>query len=140
MLRVRGLIAQDRTLALLIPEAEQLRELNVRFGKAVTPAVARVCRVVELQGTTALVHCGNGAAASRLRSQTTTLARALATPSVPVETLKIRLRADWNLPPRPEKSGMPDAAVTAWIELEHQLPEGGLKAAVDHLIRHQKPR
>jgi hypothetical protein len=138
LVRVRGLIAQDRTLAMLVPEAERLRTLNQRFGKAVAPAVARVCRIVALQGTTALVHCGNGAAAARLRSQATTVARALATAEQPVETLKIKLRADWNLPARPEKAGMGTQAVTAWAELESQLPEGGLKEAVDRLLHHHR--
>jgi len=140
LVRVRGLIAQDRSLAVLVPEAERLRGLNLRFGKAVAPAVARVCRVVALQGTTALVHCGNGAAASRLRSQATTVARALSSAELPVESLKIKLRADWNLPPRPEKAGMGTQAVAAWAELEAQLPEGGLKEAVDRLIHHHQGR
>lgn len=140
MVRVRGLIAQDRTLAVLIPEAERLRELNVRFGKAVMPAVARVCRIVALQGTTAVVHCGNGAAASRLRSQTSTVARSLTTAETPVDTLKIKLRADWNLPARAEKAGMGMQAVEAWTELEAQLPEGGLKEAIDRLIHHHQRR
>lgn len=140
MLRVRGLIAQDRTLAALVPEAERLRELNLRFGKSVTPAVARVCRIVAVEGTTALVHCGNGAAASRLRSQSTTVARSLATAAVPIESLKIKLRADWNLPLRAEKAGMGTQAVQAWAELEAQLPDGGLKDAIDRLIHHHQRR
>lgn len=135
LVRVKGLIAEDRTLAVLLPEAARLQELNRRFAKSVSPAVARVCRIVALQGTIALVHCGNGAAASRLRSQATTVARAVSTSAVAVEGLKIKLRADWNLPARPEKSGMGREAVAAWSELEGRLPEGGLKAAVDRLVR-----
>lgn len=137
---VRGLIAQDRTLVLLVPEAQRLQELNRRFARAVTPAVARVCRIVDLEGKTAIVYCGNGAAASRLRSQSTTVARALSTPDAAVDGLKIKLRADWNLPTRPEKAGLGGKALQAWDELEGQLPEGGLKAAVDRLIRHHKTR
>jgi len=140
LVHVRGLIAQDRTLALLVPEAQRLQELNRRFARAVTPAVARVCRIVALDGTTAIVHCGNGAAASRLRSQSTTVARALSSPDVAVDGLKIKLRADWNLPARPEKAGLGGKALQAWDELEGQLSEGGLKAAVDRLIRHHKTR
>lgn len=140
LVHVRGLIAQDRTLALLVPEAERLQALNRRFLRAVTPAVARVCRIVALQGETAIVHCGNGAAASRLRSQARTVAKALCSPEASVMDLKIKLRADWNLPPRPEKPGLDGKALQAWTELEDQLPEGGLKSAVDRLIHHHKSR
>lgn len=135
---VRGLIQQDRDLAVLLPQAERLRELNRRFARAVSAALARACQVVALTDGEASIHCGNGAAAGRLRSLSGTVVRALSTSSLPVERLKVRVRADWSLPERPEKAGMGPGALAAWDELEHQLPDSDLKTAVEHLLRHQQ--
>jgi len=134
--RVRSLIAEDRALALLIPEAQRMQDLNRRFARAVTPAVARACKVMALQGETALVHCANGAAATRLRSQAVSVAKALATAQIPVDALKIRLRADWNRSAKPPKPGIRRAGLDAWLDLDASLPAGELKSAVDRLLAH----
>lgn len=138
LVRLRGLIAAERTLAVLLPEAERMQALNTRFAKSVPAAVARACRVVAVEGASARVYCSNGSAAARLRSSATTVARALNSAEQPVETLTVKVRADWSLPQKPEKPGMARKGLSAWSELENQLPDGELKAAIDHLIRHQK--
>ncbi len=136
--RVRGLLRQDRALAVLLPEAERLAALDRRLAGAVPPPLARVCRVVAMTEGEVQVHCGNGAAAARLRSLADTLARALSTPELPVARLKIKVRADWSLPERPPKAGMAAAGLAAWQALDSQLPESELKAAVERLLRHQR--
>jgi hypothetical protein len=138
LVRLRGLIAAERTLAVLLPEAERMQALNTRLAKAVPPAVARACRVVALDGETARIYCSNGSAAARLRSSATRIAGALASADQPVSDLKVKVRADWSLPQKPEKPGMARQGITAWAELEQKLPDGDLKAAIDHLVRHQR--
>lgn len=138
--RVRVLIGQDRQLAVLLPEARRLRELNERLARVLPRAVAAACQVVAVSGGEALVLCGNGAAASRLRSQANSVARALSTEAQPVDRIKARVQADWARPERPEKKGLGRGALTAWDELEHELPDGDLKSAVDRLLAHHRRR
>lgn len=136
--RVRSVLARERGLALLLPEADRLAELNRRLARALPPAVAAACRVAAVQGATALVYCGNGAAASRLRSQAKTLAARLADAATPIDDLKVKLRADWNLTPKPAKPDMATAALQAWREFDAELPDGALKAAVDRLLARRR--
>ena len=138
--RIRVLIGQDRGLAALLPEAQRLRELNARLARALPRAVAEACQVAALVDGEVLIMCGNGAAASRVRGTATTLARALTTDRQPVDRLKVRVRADWARPERPEKAGMARGALAAWDELEHELPDGDLKLAVDRLLEHHRKR
>lgn len=134
--RVRGVLAEDRALALLLPEARRLRELNRLFARAAPAGLAHACRVAAVTGETALIHCGHGAAAARLRSQAESLARALSTEDRVIATIKVKVRADWAAPDRPVKQGMNDTALSAWLALDQALPPGGLKDAVDRLLRH----
>lgn len=138
--RVRALLGRDPTLAVLLPEAERLRVLNGRLAQALPPALARACQVAAVRNGEAVVVCGNGAAAARVRSQATSLARTLTAPAWPVERIKVRVQADWARPERRAKPGLGAAALQAWDELEHALPDGALKAAVDRLLaRHRRP-
>jgi hypothetical protein len=136
--RIRKLIGQDRSLALLLPEAERLRDLNQRLACALPPAVARACRVVAVSNGEARVSCASGSAASRLRSQATTAARALSSEACPVDRLRVRVEADWSRPERPEKPGLGGGALSAWDELDRELPESELKSAVENLLRHHR--
>lgn len=136
--RIRGILRGDPTLAVALPEAERLRELNRRFAGVVPPAVARACRVAAIQGETALIYCANGAAASRVRSQATGVGRALTRPDAPVLAVKVKVRADWTLPEKREKTGLGPAALNAFRELDDTLPEGDLKAAVDALLARRR--
>jgi hypothetical protein len=136
--RVRGLLREDRTLAVLLPEAERLRELNGLFARSVPKAVARACQVAAVKDGEAQVYCGNGSAAARLRSLSATVSKALAAGGAPVSGLRVRVRADWSLPERSAKPGMGRQALAAWGELDGALAEGELKSAVDRLLRHQR--
>ncbi len=153
--RIRGILRGDPTLAVALPEAERLRELNRRFAGVVPAAVARACRVAAIQGDTALIYCANGAAASRVRSQATGVARALSnrSPARPrtdsgevseaaaptdVLTVKVKIRADWTLPEKREKRDIGAAALAAFRDLDAQLPDGDLKAAVDALLARRR--
>jgi hypothetical protein len=138
MQRVRAILRSDPTLAVALPEAERLRELNRRFATVVPAAVARACRVAAIQGETALVYCANGAAASRVRSQATGVGQALTRPDVPVLAVKVKVRADWTLPEKHEKAGLGSAALAAFRDLDKELPEGDLKAAVDALLARRR--
>lgn len=135
--RVRGVLAEDRSLALLLPEARRLAELNRLFARAAPPGLAHACRVAALTGETALIHCGYGAAAARVRSQAETLARALSSGGRTVSAIKVKVRADWAAPERPVKQGMGDTALAAWHALDRALPPGELRDAVERLLRHQ---
>lgn len=136
--RLRSLLAGERPLAVLLPQARRIVELNRVFARAVPPGVARACRLVALQGDTAVVYCAHGSAAARLRSQTRTLAAALSAAGDPVRVVMVKVRADWAAPERAEKAGMAPAALEAWAELQAALPEGPLKHAVTRLLRHQR--
>lgn len=136
--RLRGLLASERALAVALPQARRLADLNRVFARAVPPGVARACRLVALQGDTAVFHCANGAAAARLRSQTRSLAAALSAVGDPVRVVMVKVRADWAAPERPVKVGMAPAALDAWAKLQASLPEGALKNAVTRLLRHQR--
>ncbi len=136
LIRLRGLLHQDKSLAVLLPEAERLQQLNRRFASAVTPAIAQSCRVGALRDDTAIVYCRHGAAAARVRSQAASIARALATAQAPVGQIKVKVRADWARPAPPEKSGLGRAALTAWGDFSDRLQEGELKQAVEKLLRH----
>ncbi len=138
LMRVRGLLAEERALAVLLPQARRLTELNRLFAKAVPPGLARDCRVAALDGETAVVFCGHGAAASRLRSQAATVSRALSGAGVPVAGLKVKVRADWAVPDRPAKTGMGPKALEAWRGLQGELSEGALKEAVAQLLLHHR--
>lgn len=136
--RLRLLIGQERSLAVLLPEAERLKALNDRLKHVLPPAVARSCQVVATANGEARILCASGAAAARIRSQSSTLARALSTPNHPVDRIRVRVEADWSRPDRPAKQGMGRAALSAWNELDHELPSGALKEAVEHLLRHHR--
>lgn len=137
-MRVRGLLAAERQFAVALPEAERLAGLNRLFAGVVPTAVARACVVAAVQGETAVIFCANGAAASRVRAQAKGVARALSRGEAPVAGLRVKVRADWSLPERPEKHDMAAAGVEAFRELDAVLPEGGLKAAVERLLAHRR--
>lgn len=136
--RVRGVLAEDRALALLLPEARRLAELNRLFAGAAPPGLAHACRVAAVTGETALIYCGYGAAAARLRSQAESLARALSTEERKVSAIKVKVRADWAAPERSVKQAMGEAALAAWLALDRALPPGDLRDAVERLLRHQR--
>lgn len=137
-LRLRGLLKQNSSLAALLPEAERLRALDQALARVVGPQIGQACRVAALQGSVVIVYCRSGAAAARLRAQSASVLRALAMPGQSLTELRIKVRADWAVPPRPEKLGMDRKAVAAWEELETQVHDDALKAAVARLIRHQR--
>lgn len=140
LVRVRGLLQAERQFAVALPEAERLFGLNRRFAGVVPPAVARACRVAALQGEVALIHCANGAAASRVRAQAKGVASVLSRPDVPVSSLKVKIRADWSVPSRPEKHDIPAAGLKAFEALETSLPDGDLKSALDRLLNRRRGR
>jgi hypothetical protein len=136
--RLRGLIQAERALAVLLPEAERLAVLGGRLASGLPKAVAARCRVMALDGETLVVHCDNGAAASRVRSQAASLAKSLSTPAHPVGALKVKVRADWTVAERPEKPGLGTQALGALDEFAGTLPDGGLKDAVARMLEHQR--
>jgi len=138
LVRVRSLLQADRAFALALPEAERLAQLNRRFAGMVPAAVARACRVAAIRDAVAQIHCANGAAASRVRAQAKGIAKVLHDDAAPVETLKVKVRADWSLSAPPSKHDLPAVALAAFRELDAQLPDGDLKAAVERLLARRR--
>ncbi len=136
--RLDSLLRREPAFAGLWSEAERLAGLNRRLARALPPALARQCRVAALVGGVAELHCANGSVAARLRSQARGLAAALSTPRQGVDSIRVRVRADWGRVARPPKAGIGGGGLAAWRELDARLPEGGLKAAVENLLRHQR--
>lgn len=132
--KLSGLLAADNQLSAALPEAQRLARLNRLFAGVMPPAVCAQCAVAALQGDTALVYCGNGAAASRVRAQAKTLARALSQRAHPVEAVRVKVRADWARPARAEKPGLTSGALAAFRALDGELPQGALKGAVERLL------
>ena len=138
LVRLRGLIRSERTLAVLLPEAERLTALNARLAERLPPAVARRCRAMALDGDALIIHCDNGSAASRVRSQSASLASALSTPKQTIQSIKVKVRADWSVPDRPEKKGLSRSALATLDDLATGLPEGGLKEALVAMLGHHR--
>lgn len=138
LIRLHGLLAAERQFAVALPEAERMAGLNRRFASVVPQAVARVCSVAAIQGDAAIIFCGNGAAASRVRAQARGVAQALSRPDAPVSVVRVKVRADWAAPERPEKQDMPVSAVRAFRDLDAALPDGDLKAAVGRLLARRR--
>ena len=136
---IRNVLDRDRNLALLLPAAKRLRELDRRLRRILPAPMARACRIVAVTDGEARITCDNGAAASRVRSLATTVARALSTEAAPVDRLRVRVGAEPARPERPAKPGLGHGALAAWMELDRELPDGGLKQAVDGLLRHHRP-
>jgi len=113
--------------------------LNGLFARVVPPAVARSCAVASIQGDCAIVFCGNSASASRVRAQAKGVAKALSRIETPVTSIRVKVRADWNVPERPEKQALSATGVRAFQDLGSALPEGELKAAVERLLNHHRP-
>lgn len=116
-----------------------MASLNRQFASVVPAAVARSCSVAAIQGETAIVFCGNGAAASRVRAQAKGVAKALSRSDTPVTSVRVKVRADWSVPERPEKQDMSAAGIRAFRDLDAALPDGELKAAVERLLSHRRP-
>lgn len=140
LLRLRGLLRAEPQFAVALPEAERLFGLNRRFAEIVPPAVARACRVAAVQGDVAVIYCANGAAASRVRAQAKGVAVVLSRPEAPVNSLKLKIRADWSVPLPPEKHDIPAAGLKAFKALETSLPEGDLKSALERLLSRRQRR
>ena len=138
MVRLRGLLAAERQFAVALPEAERMARLNRLFAGVVPAAVARSCSVAAIQGETAIVFCGNGAAASRVRAQAKGVAKSLSRAETPVTSVRVKVRADWSVPDRPEKQDMSAAGLKAFRDLDAALPDGDLKAAVERLLSHRR--
>ncbi len=140
LLRVRGLLQAEPQFAVALPEAERLFGLNRRFAGIVPAAVARACRIAAVQADVAVIFCANGAAASRVRAQAKGVASVLNRPDAPVNSIKVKIRADWSLPPTPEKHDIPVAGLNAFKALETSLPEGELKDALERLLNRRRAR
>ena len=140
LVRVRGLLQAERQFAVALPEAERLFGLNRRFAEVVPAAVAKACHVAAVQGEIALIYCGNGAAASRVRAQAKGVASVLSCPDVPISSVKVKIRADWSVPTPPEKHDIPAAGINAFKALENSLPDGDLKTALERLLSHHQRR
>jgi hypothetical protein len=61
-------------------------------------------------------------------------------PDAPVNSLKVKIRADWSVPLPPEKHDIPVAGLNAFKELETSLPEGELKSALERLLSRRQRR
>lgn len=140
LVRVRGLLQAQQQFAVALPEAERMFELNRCFAGIVPVAVARACMVATLQGDVAVIFCANGAAASRVRAQAKGVANVLSRPDAPVGSIKVKIRADWNVPTLAEKKDIPTAGLNAFKQLETALPDGDLKTALERLINRRRRR
>ena len=139
-MRLRGLLQAERQFAIALPEAERLHGLNRRFAGVVPPAVARACWIAALQGEVAIIFCANGAAASRVRAQAKGVASVLNRSDAPVSSLKVKIRADWNVSAPAEKKDIPIAGINAFKALQVSLPEVDLKTALEQLLNRRHRR
>lgn len=140
LVRLRGLLAAERQFAVVLPEAERMARLGRRLARVVPAAVARACTIAAIQHETAIIFCASGAIASRVRAQMKSVVQALNTDDMPVTALRIKVRADWALPEKAEKHDLPGAALRAFAGLDAELPEGGLKQAVERLLSRRSGR
>lgn len=122
-----------------VQQAQALSALQKRFD-AVLPARFRgEADVVALEGGELRVLCSNGAIASRLRLEATTLASQLEMKGLPVRRVSVKVRPiSRRTRPHKPKAPLPPAARQAFQVATDQLEEGEVKAALEKLLRHHQ--
>jgi hypothetical protein len=125
LLRVRGLLRAQPQFAVALPEAERLPRIESPLCRSRAGGGRAACRIAALQGEIALVHCANGAAASRVRAQAKGVASVLSRRRCAGgSSLKVKIRADWSCR-RCRKARYSGRRTERPPGLEDSLPEGG---------------
>ena len=122
-----------------VRQAQTLAALQKRFD-AVLPARFRgEADVVALEDGELRILCSNGAIASRLRLESSSLAIQLESKGLPVRRVSVKVRpASRRAQPVKTKAPLSPAARKAFKDATDQLEEGEVKAALEKLLRHHQ--
>jgi hypothetical protein len=66
------------------------------------------------------------------------VASVLSRPDAPVNSIKVKIQADWSVPSPPEKHDIPPAGLNAFRSLQTSLPDGDLKTALERLLNRRR--
>ena len=124
-----------------IQQAQALSALQKRFDAILPGRFHGQADVVGLEEGELRVLCSNGAIASRLRLEASTLATQLQSKGLPVRRVSVKVRPiSRRQPPVKNKPPLPPAARQAFIVATSELEEGEVKAALEKLLRHHQSR
>ncbi len=129
-------LASNQELRLLTSKARQLTALQKLYESIAPPNLARNSHILRLHQQTLFIAANNGAVAAKLRQMTDGLISLFQARGCEVTGIQIRVQVT---PPlrirssRPRKLGK--AALDALHELEENLADSPLKAALERLTR-----
>lgn len=133
----------DVSMARLAVHASHLQKLQQILEKYLPSMLARSCRVANFKLGTVIIHAENGAIAAKLRQMAPRMSAAFQREGEQVAEIRIKVQP---LEISPEHKHQPQAAVLgedSRARLDHladTLPDGPLKAALEKLVLHSRPR
>lgn len=140
LMRIRPLddhLRTDAAIANLQAHADHLLQLQQILETALPPALGRSCRVANLKQGVLIIHAENGAAATKLRQLTATLAERYRTHGEPLTEVRVKVQPlDENPQPKPQpRAATLGSGGRASIErLLGNLPDGPLRQALSGFV------
>lgn len=134
-LKLHDCLANDPLLTPAFPEARRLQILERTLGVRLSG-----CRVARAEGEILYIECPNGALATRVRSQATSLLDLAVRAGFALHTCQVRVRADVEYRPPRVQPRLGSTGIAAFEDLGRVLEEGALQSAVRNLVRHAKKR
>lgn len=134
------LVDGDYQLKRLVKQLDQLNQLLDIVRSAVAPELARVCQGTAWSGTTLLVAVPSSAAATRLRQAEPAILAALDQAGVHATAIraKVQVALQQGNPLQTKTLRMTEPAKAAFSELQSQVDDPDLKAALSNLLRHHQ--
>ena len=130
-------LSKNEAMARLAAHAGHLQKLQQLFEKVVPATLARSCRVANYKAGAAIIHAENGAAATKLRQISPSLAEAFRSEGKQVTEIRIKvqpLNAAPQQKQRPQAALLGAAGRASIARLNTALPEGELKSALEALL------
>ncbi|WP_373974068.1 DUF721 domain-containing protein [Chitinibacter sp. SCUT-21] len=134
------LVDGDYQLKRLVKQLDQYNQLLNIVRSAVAPELARVCQGTAWSGSSLLVAVPSSAAATRLRQAEPAILAALAQAGVHATAIraKVQVALQQGNPLQTKSLRMTAPAKAAFSELQSQVDDPELKAALANLLRHHK--
>ncbi|QLG89385.1 DUF721 domain-containing protein [Chitinibacter bivalviorum] len=132
------LVEGDYQLNRLVKQLDQLNHLLRIVQSVLPPEIARVCQGTAWAGSTLLVAVPSSAAATRLRQAEPAIIAALGQAGVHATAIraKVQVALQQGNPMQTKTLRMTEPAKAAFSELETQVDDPELKAALANLLRH----
>ncbi|WP_348943719.1 DciA family protein [Chitinibacter sp. FCG-7] len=136
------LVEGDYQLKRLVKQLDQLNHLLQIVRSAVAPELARVCQGTAWSGSTLLVAVPGSAAATRLRQAEPAILAALGQAGVHATAIraKVQVSLQQGNPMQTKTLRMTEPAKAAFGQLQTQVDDPELKAALANLLRHHQKK